>query len=97
MLRGIELTGTKDQKLNYLFMVVLKDLSLFRGKIIGGQCGGDTPRPMPNLEVKTASVDGTVRGTYGREDRCQFRLEEEFSFRGLFFVNVKMPPLISYI
>ena len=29
---------------------------------------------MPNLEVKPVSVDGTVRGTHGRADHCQFRL-----------------------
>ncbi len=46
---------------------------MFRGQIIGGRCGRDTPGHMPNPEVKPASVDGTVRGTHGRADRCQFR------------------------
>ena len=51
---------------------------MFRdNKIIGGKCGRVTPGNMPNPEVKPASVDGTVRGTYGRADRCQFRLHGE--------------------
>ena len=58
-------------------MVVLKNLKLFRGiKIVGGKCGRVTPSSMPNLEVKPASVDGTVRGTHGRADHCQFRLRK---------------------
>ena len=31
---------------------------------------------MPNLEVKPASVDGTVWGTHGRADRCQYMIRE---------------------
>ena len=45
-------------------------------KIIGGKCGRDTPGNMPNPEVKPASVDGTMRGTHGRADRCQFRFHK---------------------
>ena len=59
-------------------------------KIIGGKCGRDTPGNMPNPEVKPASVDGTVRGTHGRANRCQFRLltrEEVHSLGFLFFVR----------
>ena len=61
---------------------------MFRGKIIGGKCGRDTPGNMPNPEVKPASVDGTMRGTHGRADRCQFRFHrEEVHVLGfLFFV-----------
>ena len=55
---------------------------MFREKVIGGRCGRDTPGHMPNPEVKPASVDGTVRGTHGRADRCQFRfhIERKFTF-----------------
>ena len=54
-------------------VVVLENM--FREKVIGGKCGRDTPGNMPNPEVKPASVDGTVRGTHGRANRCQFRLK----------------------
>ena len=53
---------------------------MFREKVIGGKCGRDTPGNMPNPEVKPASVDGTVRGTHGRADRCQFRFNIERKF-----------------
>ena len=52
---------------------------MFRGQIIGGKCGRDTPGYMPNPEVKPASVDGTIWGTYGRVDRCQYRLQKRGS------------------
>ena len=32
-------------------------------KVSGGNCGGETPVPIPNTEVKTASADGTWGGT----------------------------------
>ena len=70
-------------------MAVYVMLNLCSGiKFIGGKCGRDTPGNMPNPEVKPASVDGTVWGTYGRVDRCQFRLhrEEAHSLGFLFFV-----------
>ncbi len=47
---------------------------------------------MPNPEVKPASVDGTVWGTYGRVDHCQFRFDGEevlFDESFLFFVYVR--------
>ena len=66
-------------------MVVLESLKVFRGKFIGGKCDGDTPRSMPNLEVKPVSVDGTVRGTHGRADHCQFRFREEVLTQGTSF------------
>ena len=47
--------------------------------IIGGKCGGDTPSSMPNLEVKPASVDGTVWGTHGRADRRQYMIKAKGS------------------
>lgn len=53
--------------------VLIEDV--FREKVIGGKCGREIPGNMPNPEVKPASVDGTVRGTYGRANRCQFRLQ----------------------
>ncbi len=53
--------------------------NVFRGKIIGGKCGRETPGNMPNPEVKPASVDGTMRGTHGRANRCQFRLHRRGS------------------
>jgi hypothetical protein len=28
-------------------------------QVSGGNCGGETPVPIPNTEVKTASADGT--------------------------------------
>ena len=61
-----------------------------QGKVIGGKCGRDTPGNMPNPEVKPASVDGTVRGTHGRADRCQFRFhrEEVHTMGFLFFIFV---------
>ena len=40
---------------------------------------------MPNLEVKPASVDGTVRGTHGRADHCQFRFKRGSPYRGTSF------------
>ena len=46
-------------------------------KFIGGKCGRVIPGNMPNPEVKPASVDGTVRGTHGRANRCQFKLKDE--------------------
>ena len=58
---------------------------MFREKVIGGKCGRDTPGNMPNPEVKPASVDGTVRGTHGRADRCQFRLRGGSSYLGFLF------------
>ena len=63
---------------------------MFREKIIGGKCGRDTPGHMPNPEVKPASVDGTVRGTHGRADHCQFRFNKrKFHFHvGLPFLFV---------
>ena len=66
-------------------VVVLENM--FREKVIGGKCGRDTPGNMPNPEVKPASVDGTVRGTHGRADRCQLKLkiEEEVHVSFLFF------------
>ena len=45
-------------------------------KIIGGKSGRDTPGTMPNPAVKPVSVDGTVWGTYGRANRCQYKLRE---------------------
>ena len=53
--------------------VLVEDV--FREKVIGGKCGREIPGNMPNPEVKPASVDGTVRGTHGRANRCQFRLQ----------------------
>ena len=44
--------------------------------IIGGRCSRDTPGTMPNPAVKPVSVDGTVWGTYGRANRCQYKLRE---------------------
>ena len=57
--------------------------NVFREKFIGGKCGREIPGNMPNPEVKPASVDGTVRGTYGRANRCQVRLrtmERKFTY-----------------
>ena len=52
-------------------------LFVLSGKmIIGDKCSRDTPGNMPNPAVKPASVDGTVWGTYGRANRCQFRNKE---------------------
>ena len=44
--------------------------------IIGGKCDRDTPGTMPNPAVKPVSVDGTVWGTYGRANRCQYKLRK---------------------
>ena len=58
-------------------------------KLLAANAAGSHPVNMPNPEVKPASVDGTVRGTYGRADRCQFRLHgEEVQLFGLplFFI-----------
>ena len=64
-------------------------------KIIGGKSGRDTPGTMPNPEVKPASVDGTVRGTHGRADHCQFRfyIGSLFSwdFLFLFYIYFFLP------
>jgi hypothetical protein len=30
-----------------------------KSTVSGGYCGGETPVPIPNTEVKTASADGT--------------------------------------
>ena len=71
---------------------------MFREKVIGGRCGRDTPGNMPNPEVKPASVDGTVRGTHGRANRCQFRLNDRGSSLGglpLFIISsLTYPPLV---
>ena len=78
MLRSIELTGTKNLKTcSFFHGCICVDGRYVQGKIIGGKCGRDTPGNMPNPEVKPASVDGTVRGTHGRADRCQFKLKDE--------------------
>ena len=72
-------------------VVVLENM--FREKVIGGKCGRDTPGNMPNPEVKPASVDGTVRGTHGRANRCQFRLIERgssFMVDFPFFVSTRV-------
>ena len=63
---------------------------VFREKVIGGKCGREIPGNMPNPEVKPASVDGTVRGTHGRANRCQFRLHtgEDVHLLGFLFFCV---------
>src|SRR3954447_895124 len=39
-------------------MESLRDVD-FGIKVSGGNCGGETPVPIPNTEVKTARADGT--------------------------------------
>ena len=61
--------------------------SVFREKLLATNAAGVIPGNMPNPEVKPASVDGTVRGTHGRANRCQFRLHtgEEVHLLGFLF------------
>ena len=54
--------------------VLIEDM--FREKLLAANAAGSHPVNMPNPEVKPASVDGTVRGTHGRADRCQLKLKK---------------------
>ena len=50
-------------------LIKSKDIKM---KQNGGYCGGVTPLPIPNREVKPAYADGTAKKC-GRAGNCQIR------------------------
>ena len=53
------------------FFDAFLNIHSFVSRWTGGNCGGATPDPIPNSEVKPSSADGTATLGRGRVGRCQ--------------------------